>query len=247
MRLRSLWWSAQFVRHASDRFLHPLRRRRALEVLRALGAAESVTFVCYGNICRSPYAAEAFRRALPDRLRAECVIASAGFFGHGRPSPEPAVKVAFTRGIDLTDHRSTLLTPQNAAGVKLIVVMSREQKRTVSAQHRRNPDSVLVLGDLDPLPIATRTIPDPYGRPEEVFDASYARIDRCIAMLVDALTARDAASRVPRVVAGAGSHEASHPVPEANRTRPPATGMPRGRRRKKPAGVNLPQDSPDPQ
>jgi hypothetical protein len=41
-----------------------------------------------------------------------------------------------------------------------------------------------VLGDLDPLPIATRTITDPWGRTADVFDLVFDRIDRCVDELV---------------------------------------------------------------
>ena len=46
---------------------------------------------------------------------------------------------------------------------------------------------VVLLGDLDPDPIQTRTILDPYDQPEPVFEEVYARIDRCVAALVRAL------------------------------------------------------------
>jgi protein-tyrosine phosphatase len=178
---------ARALRHAPDRLLHPGRRRR---VVRALGEGRlpgSTLFVCYGNICRSPYAEHVFRRSLPEELRDRCTVASAGLYGKDRRSPELAIEVAGRRGVDLTEHRSTLLGPELASRVQLIVVMSREQQRQICAQYRRHPDTVLVLGDLDPDPIETRTITDPYACPEAVFEASYARIDRCIAELVRAL------------------------------------------------------------
>jgi hypothetical protein len=47
---------------------------------------------------------------------------------------------------------------------------------------------VLVLGDLDPDPIVARTILDPWNGAADVFDESYARIDRCTRMLVQLMT-----------------------------------------------------------
>jgi len=57
--------------------------------------------------------------------------------------------------------------------------MSAAQARAIERTYRvRQPP--LVLGDLDPGPIESRTIVDPWGGPPELFDASYARIERCV-------------------------------------------------------------------
>ena len=42
---------------------------------------------------------------------------------------------------------------------------------------------ILVLGDLDPGPIQTRTIVDPYGGSQDVFAECYRRIDGCVTVL----------------------------------------------------------------
>jgi protein-tyrosine-phosphatase len=43
----------------------------------------------------------------------------------------------------------------------------------------------LILGDLDPESVVERTIVDPMGCSDEVFDESYTRIERCIRELID--------------------------------------------------------------
>ncbi|MFW6193280.1 MAG: hypothetical protein ACOC83_07315, partial [Gemmatimonadota bacterium] len=97
---------ARWVRWLPDRVLHPLRRRRARREVRTSAFAGPVLFVCQGNICRSPYAAGAFLRALPDGWRTRVAVSSAGFVGPGRGSPTTALRVASRRGVDLTAHRS---------------------------------------------------------------------------------------------------------------------------------------------
>lgn len=185
---------ARAVRHLPDRLLHPSRRHRAVAGLRALTPAGTVLFICHGNICRSPYAAAVFHRSLPLALRPTCIIRQAGLYDHDRVSPDAAVEAASIRGIDLSEHRSTFLSPEVAAGVTLYVVMSLEQQRAVRSQFHLPRSKVLILGDLDPQPIKTRTIMDPYAHSEEVFQASFARIDRCIEVLVRALTYTGATS-----------------------------------------------------
>ncbi len=178
---------ARAVRRAPERLAHPLRHRRALEQLARADIAPEFLFVCHGNVCRSPYAAHAFARALPAALAARARISSAGFVGAERPAPPEAVRAAARRGIDLSDHRSRLVAGGAAPRRGLVLVMNEAQRAAVCRLLGRADDDVLVLGDLDPEPIDTREIRDPWGAEEEVFDASYARIDRCVGVLAAAL------------------------------------------------------------
>ena len=179
--------SLRRVRYLPDRLAHPLRRRAALQAL-ATARPESVLFVCHGNIFRSPYAEHAFRAALPEMLRRRIRVESGGFVGPGRGSPAAAVDLAARRGLDLSAHRSSLLTPVRVAAAQLIVVMEPAQQRAICRRFARPRSSVLVLGDLDPEPIETRTVRDPWGRPADVLEDSYLRIERCVRVLADALS-----------------------------------------------------------
>jgi protein-tyrosine phosphatase len=182
-RLRA--W-ARWLRHAPDRALHPVRRRTALRrAARAvLGPGRPVLFICTGNICRSPYAAAAFAR-----VGGSIPAASAGFAGPGRGAPPEALAVAARRGVDLSAHRSVLVGPGPVREAGLVVVMAADQARGIRARYGDAGVPVIVLGDLDPLPIRTRTVHDPWNQTEAAFVASYERIDRCIAPLAGALRA----------------------------------------------------------
>ena len=76
----------------------------------------------------------------------------------------------------------------------LVVVMEPRQARAVQTLFGRDGHDIVVLGDLDPEPIATRAIADPVEQPEAAFEASYTRIDRCVAELGRALCAGRAGS-----------------------------------------------------
>jgi len=155
--------------------------------LRRHGAPESIVFVCHGNICRSPYAAAAFARRLPQAFSSVVCVESAGFILPGRPAPLTAVKVARRRGLDLSAHRSILVGPVGRIGSSLVVVMEAGQGRAIHTLFARDARDIVVLGDLDPEPIATRAIEDPVEQPEAVFERSYARIDRCVEQLARSL------------------------------------------------------------
>jgi len=161
---------------APARLLHPLRRRAARAALRGR-APRVIVVVCHGNICRSPLAAALLRRALgSDGIRVE----SAGFAGPNRVAPHDAVAAAARRGVDLSNHRSRLLTADLVSAADLLVVMEPEQQRAVCERFGRWPRDVIVLGDLDPAPIEARTIRDPIEQGPDVFEASYARIECCV-------------------------------------------------------------------
>jgi len=165
------------------KLLHPLRRRAARAALQGR-APRTIVVVCHGNICRSPLAAALLRRALePVGIRVE----SAGFIGPNRLAPRDAVAAAARRGVDLSDHRSRLLTADVVSAADLLVVMEPGQQRRVCERFGRWPRDVLVLGDLDPAPIEERTIRDPIEQGPDVFEASYARIECCVAALVRVL------------------------------------------------------------
>lgn len=144
--------------------------------------------MCHGNICRSPFAAAVLRTESAVRLTVE----SAGFIGPDRPTPPAGIEVAGEFGIDLSGHRSRLLTPQAARAADLVVVMEPRQARLCAAFGRR--DRVVVLGDLDPDAVAERAIPDPIGGDAAAFRACYARIRRCVVELARALAEACSAS-----------------------------------------------------
>jgi protein-tyrosine-phosphatase len=173
------------IHHAIDRALHPWRHRRAIRRLRALGSVRRILVVCQGNICRSPFAAE----LLAERVRSHGIeVWSAGFLGQGRPSPREALVAAAEHGIDLHEHRSRLVAPSLLGAVDLIIVMDGGQWSTLRFDFGRRGTRLLFLGDLDPGAPRARAIADPWERPLEEFRAVYARIDRCVGVLVTLLT-----------------------------------------------------------
>ena len=180
----------RLARHAPDRLLHSRRRRKALGRLRSMAPIREAVFVCHGNINRSVYAAAAFSRAVPERAEPPVAVSSAGFIGQGRPASELAQVVAGRRGLHLNAHRSRRVGEAGLDQADLIVVMNTKQRRDICLLTGRPSGEIVILGDLDPRPIDRRTVQDPYGNPEEVFERVFDRIDRCIEEMVGALWPR---------------------------------------------------------
>jgi protein-tyrosine phosphatase len=175
------------VRRTPDRLLHARRRRKALENLRNRTRPATVLVVCHGNICRSPFAAALLHRAL---AALGIDVQSAGFIGFNRPAPAEAMAAAVRHNVDLTAHRSRLLTPSVVRAADLIVVMDATQRRLLWERFGRSTRDIILLGDFDPEPVESRTVRDPVNEGLEVFAEVYARIARCVQQLATALPAK---------------------------------------------------------
>jgi hypothetical protein len=70
--------------------------------------------------------------------------------------------------------------------------MDPTRGRAIRDRFGRMLRDILVLGDLDPAALATRTIQDPVDQCFAVFEQSYARIERCVLELARVLGVRPA-------------------------------------------------------
>jgi len=169
--------------------LHPARRRAAIHRLcTRRDGLRSVLFVCHGNICRSPYAAGAFRQILAEESSPPVEVWSAGFLGSGRPATPMAVAAAARRGVDLGAHRSEQIGAERVRAADLVVVMDAFQEREIRLRFGKRRHAVLILADLLLAFGDARVIPDPIDQPLETFEWVYTQIDQCLAALRSALT-----------------------------------------------------------
>ena len=107
-------------------------------------------------------------------------VESTGFIGPGRAPPEEAVGVARAQGIEHGDHRSKVVTTALVEAVDVIFVFDRHNARRVLEIPGARADRVWWLGDFDPEWAGRRAILDPWGKPIEDFERTFARIDRCV-------------------------------------------------------------------
>ncbi len=149
------------------------RRARAI---RAWSDADSLLFVCLGNVCRSPFAERLARRRMQGRLSAT----SAGHYPvSGRRPPELALAAAQGFGVDLNSHRSRVLSSGMLEEAGAVFVFDDENYEAVISQQPGNISRVHLLGALcddGPLHIA-----DPFGGPASLYESVYRRIAEAIA------------------------------------------------------------------
>jgi protein-tyrosine phosphatase len=171
-------------------FLNPIRRYTQARVLKALRNASSVLFICKGNICRSPFAELYARTRLPN-IR----VSSVGLLpASGRSSPDAAIEAAAARNIDLSLHRSRVLSEQDLRSYDIIFVFDVDQFRAIKrlAKQQQMTRKVFFLGSLDIH--QSLAIADPYGKDLRNFEETYDKIARLIDGAVATVNAASARS-----------------------------------------------------
>lgn len=170
--------AVKFARRTTGRvvrtILHvPTVRRRATSKARsALRQANSVLFVCLGNICRSPLAEHYARHVLPATVE----VRSSGLYPRSnRPSPATAIEAARELGIDLSNHRADVLTEETVARSDVIFsfdesVHQEIRRRFPSARYKLHRFALLADDG------GAVEIPDPFGGSLDQFRAVYRRI-----------------------------------------------------------------------
>ena len=145
-----------------------VRRRARAKAEKALSSARSLLFVCYGNICRSPFAEKAAQLGL------SISINSAGTHPlSGRRSPAEAIQAALPQGIDLETHRSRVLDKTMIENADIIMVFDIQNEQNIIAQFPFAKSKIHQIACLDE---GDYIVEDPFGKGIDAFDRCYKRI-----------------------------------------------------------------------
>ena len=159
-------WRLAIERRHDSRFRNLLRMRRPVR---------RILFLCYGNICRSPFAEAVAAKAHPD-----LTVESSGFHRPiGRKSPESLQDVAAAMEVDLSAHRSARVTRAQVQAADLILIMDHDNWRRLAQEFPEARRRTTCLGLYADPPVVE--IDDPYG-------ADDAEIRRVLAIIRSAVT-----------------------------------------------------------
>lgn len=135
----------------------------------------NIVFVCTGNICRSPMAEGLFKKLLEERGREDITCSSAGLAApEGSPASINAKIAAQELGVDISEHRSRLLTRAIARDADMIVCMTQEHYDVLNSIIPE--EKLYILGG---------GIDDPYGCDLEVYRACAEKIKNSLPVLFD--------------------------------------------------------------
>ncbi|MCW2507136.1 MAG: protein-tyrosine-phosphatase [Modestobacter sp.] len=151
-----------------------------------------ISFVCLGNICRSPIAEVVLRSLLAadDELRDRVAVTSAGTgnWHVGGPMDPGSAAVLTARGLDPTTHRAQEMTVDLVGDFDLLVGLDTSNVAALEEMvgDRRRP-LVALLRDFDPDGAPGQSVPDPYGGGPEGFETVCAQVEAACRGLVDRL------------------------------------------------------------
>jgi tRNA threonylcarbamoyl adenosine modification protein (Sua5/YciO/YrdC/YwlC family) len=106
---------------------------REIDVLHS--AAPTILFVCTGNTCRSPMAAGLCRAALVDYFRLDAapirVLSAGTAAGAGHPAHPYAVAAMNEIGLNISEHRTSQLTPELVDSADWIFTMTKQHRDSI--------------------------------------------------------------------------------------------------------------------
>jgi protein-tyrosine phosphatase len=148
-----------------------------------MGRAFTVTYVCTGNICRSPIGEIVLR----DQLLAEGLedlvevwSAGTGDWHVGEPADHRARATLREHGHDGEQHRARQFRPGDFEDADLVVALDRSHLRTLTALARTDTDraKVRLLRSFDPAATAAGLldVADPYFGGRADFEETYRAV-----------------------------------------------------------------------
>lgn len=110
----------------------------------------NIVLVCTANQIRSPLAQEILKKLLAERgVEDGYEVTSAGTWAaDDQPALPKAQQVGRDFGIDLSQHRSRMITANILEGADLVLTMENRQKEALSYEFPENKNKIYVLGEL---------------------------------------------------------------------------------------------------
>lgn len=154
----------------------------------------NLLFVCSGNICRSPMAAEQMRHRVAVEGLTDCYVDSAGTLGiEGAPASPEAVEAMGANGVNLSAHRSQGIRIEHVQWADLVIGMTHAHMMELASMFPRDTTDRFVLrafglgAEPDP---DSPDLSDPIGKPLAFYKDQVPVIVRCVDNLLRHIATR---------------------------------------------------------
>jgi len=143
-----------------------------------------VTFVCSGNICRSPMGHVIFTQLIDDARLSDRVIVSSSGTGDwhvGEPADPRTVAVLDAHGYDGSAHRARVFTAATFDDADLVLASDSAHVRHLRrlARTPEHQDKIRLVREFDPAAVTAGTLEtdDPWFGDEEHFLRCFAEVE----------------------------------------------------------------------
>jgi len=154
----------------------------------------NLLFVCSGNICRSPMAAEQMRRRIAVQELTGWFVDSAGTLGtDNSPASPEAIEAMREVGVDLGRHRSQGVRIEHVQWADFVIGMTHAHMMELASMFPRDATDRFVLRAFEESAEPNFDAPDladPIGRPLAFYKRQVPVIQRCVDHLIRFLVTR---------------------------------------------------------
>lgn len=142
----------------------------------------SILFICSGNTCRSPMCEWYFNHLIKkNNLDEKIYASSAGLLGFGdKPASNNSIAVMKELAIDISSHKSKMLTMDMLDKFDLILTMGAEHKRILLQFNPEYTDKIFTLKEFTMNDANDIDITDPFGEDIEFYRKTRDIICKCI-------------------------------------------------------------------
>lgn len=163
---------------------------------------KTLLFVCTGNTCRSPMAEALARRAFQGQEGWRVVSAGIGAV-NGQPPSRNAVLAMQQLGLDISAHRSQMLTQKLVREADYIFGLTHGHVEAISYLYPEAGEKTFVLREFDPaLESYDQDISDPIGGPLDGYVECRQEIEQGLACALDFIREHHAVSTRQTIAIG---------------------------------------------
>lgn len=133
-----------------------------------MNAAYSVLMVCRANIGRSPLAMGLLQVHVAEETDAWKIASAGTWADEGEPAAPSTQRLLLGKGIDLSTHRSRVVTAAMLAEFNLVLVMEQGQKEALRIEFPEAAKKVFLLSEMSG---GRYNIPDPAGKGYDEYES----------------------------------------------------------------------------